>query len=59
MTITVFFVHPFLNQLRILDKTLGITTRYELQLVARRFLKGKFLSGATIKQYLLDMTVIV
>ncbi len=58
MTITVFFVHCFLNQLRILNKTLGITTRYELQLVAQRFLKGK-LSGATIKQYSFDVTVIV
>jgi hypothetical protein len=34
-----------LNQLRIQNKTLGITTRYELQLVARRFLKGKFVGG--------------
>jgi hypothetical protein len=39
-----------LNQLRILNKTLGITTRYELRLVARRFLKAK-LSWETIKQY--------
>ncbi len=58
MTITVFFVHCFLNQLRILDKTREITRRYELQLVAQRFLEGK-LSRATIEQYLLDMTVIV
>jgi hypothetical protein len=58
MTITVFFVHCFLNQLRILDKTLGITMRYELQFVAQRFLEGK-LSGATIEQYSLDMIVIV
>jgi hypothetical protein len=48
----------FLNQLRILNKTLGMTTRYELQLVASRFLKGK-LSGATIEQYLFDVTLIV
>ncbi len=48
MTIVVFFVHCFLNQLRILNKNLGITTRYELQLVDQRFLKGK-LSKATIK----------
>jgi hypothetical protein len=58
MTITVFFVHQYLNQLRILNKTLGITTRYELQLVAQRFLEGK-LSGATFEQYSLDMTIIV
>jgi hypothetical protein len=58
MTITVFFVHCFLNQLMILNKTLGITTRYELQLVIRRFLKGK-LSGATIEQYSFDVTVII
>jgi hypothetical protein len=58
MTIMVFFVDRFLNQLRILNKTLGITTRYELQLVAQRFFKGK-LSGATIKQYSFDMTIIV
>jgi hypothetical protein len=58
MTITVFFVHRFLNQLRILNKNLGITTRNELELVAQKFLEGK-LSGATIKQYSLDMTVIV
>jgi hypothetical protein len=58
MTITVFLVHCFLNQLKILNKILGITTTYELQLVARRFLEGK-LSGATIEQYSLDMTVIV
>jgi hypothetical protein len=58
MTITVFFVHCFLNQLRILNKTLRITMRYELQLVTQRFLENKLI-GATIKQYLLDMTVIV
>jgi hypothetical protein len=57
MTITVFFVHHFLNQLRILNKNLGITTIYELQLVSQRFLKGK-LSGATIEQYSFDMTII-
>ncbi len=58
MTIAVFFVHVFLNQLRILNKTLGITTRYELQLVAQRFLEGK-LSRATIDQYLFDVIVII
>jgi hypothetical protein len=58
MTIAVFFVHGFLNQLQILNKTLGITARYELQLVALRFLKGQ-LSGASIKQYLFDVIVIV
>ena len=58
MAITVFFVHHFLNQLRILNKTLGIIMRYELQLVAQMFLESK-LSGATIEQYSLDMTVIV
>jgi hypothetical protein len=58
MTITVFFVHHFLNQLRILNKTLGITTRYEFHLVAQRFLEDK-LSGATIEQYSFVMTIIV
>jgi hypothetical protein len=58
MTIAVFFVHGFLNQLGIFNKNLGIATRYELQLVAQRFLEGK-LSGATIKQYLFDLIVIV
>jgi hypothetical protein len=58
MTIPVFFVQGFLNQLWIINKTPGIITRYELQLVAQRFLEGK-LSGATIEQYLLDMTVII
>jgi hypothetical protein len=48
----------FLNQLRILNKTLVVTTRYELQLVAQRFLKGK-LGRATIEQYSFDVTVIV
>jgi hypothetical protein len=58
MTTTVFFVHRFLNQLRILNKTLGITTIYELHLVVQRFLKGK-LSWATIEQYSFDMSVII
>jgi hypothetical protein len=58
MTIAVFFVHGFLNQLWILNKTLGITARYELQLVAQRFLEGQ-LSWATIKQYSFDVIVIV
>jgi hypothetical protein len=58
MTIMVFFVHCFLNQLRILNKTLGITMRYELQLVAPRFLKGK-LSRATTEKNLFDVTVIL
>jgi hypothetical protein len=58
MTIMVFFVHCFLNQLRIRNKTFGITTRYELQLVAQRFIESK-LRGATIEQYSFDVTVIV
>jgi hypothetical protein len=58
MAIAVFFVHGFSNQLRILNKTLGITPRYELQLVVRRFLKGQ-LSRASIEQYLFDVIVIV
>ncbi len=58
MTIAVFFVHGFLNQLQILNKNLGITMRYELQLVAQRFLEGK-LGGATNEQYLFDVIVIV
>jgi hypothetical protein len=58
MTISVFFVHGFLNQLRVLNKTLGVTTRYELQFAAQRFLEGK-LSWATIEQYSFDVIVIV
>ncbi len=47
-----------MNQLWILNKTLVITVRYELQLIARRFLEGQ-LSRTTIKQYLFDVIVIV
>jgi hypothetical protein len=39
------------------QQNLGITTRYELQLVAQRFLEGK-LSGVTMEQYSFDVTVI-
>jgi hypothetical protein len=58
MTVAVFFVHGFLNQLQILNKTLGIIARYELQLVAQRFLESQW-SGATIDQYSFDVIVIV